>query len=99
VLLACLERPVTPGATLPAGELLGDLHMASGAPRAALAAFEESNRRVPGRLNTLLGLAQASLALEDSVSAEAYYDQIIAGSSAASDRPGVLEARAFLGGR
>jgi tetratricopeptide (TPR) repeat protein len=92
------KHPVTPGATIPANELIGNMYLAIGDAGAAREAFLESNRRVPGRLNTLLGLARASLALGDSPSATAYYEQVVATTAETSRRSGVAEARAFLDG-
>jgi tetratricopeptide (TPR) repeat protein len=92
------KHPVTPGATLPAGELLGDAYMALGEPESARNAYAASNDRIPGRLNSLLGLARASIALDDPTSARVYYAEIERRASRSSDRPGVIEARAFAKG-
>jgi tetratricopeptide (TPR) repeat protein len=57
------KHPVTPAPTLPAEELLGDLHMESGKPEEALAAYRRSLELHPNRLNSLIGAARAALAL------------------------------------
>lgn len=92
------KHPVTPGATLPAGELLGDAYLALGDAELARDAYSASNDRIPGRLNSLLGLARASVALDDPTSAHAYYSEILSRTTASSDRAGVVEARAFTDG-
>lgn len=89
------KHPVTPGATLPAGELLGDAYFAMGQAELAREAYATSNERIPGRLNSLLGLARTSVALDDLASARTYYQEILSRSAGSSNRPGVLEARAF----
>jgi len=92
------KHAVTPGATLPAAEVLGDLYMALGERESARDAYAASNIRVPGRLNTLLGLARTSVALSDTASARVYYSEIASRTTEGSDRPGIEEARAFPGG-
>ena len=54
------KHPVTPGAILPAREQVGELMLAFGRPAEALAEFEASLRRTPGRYNSILGAAQAA---------------------------------------
>jgi tetratricopeptide (TPR) repeat protein len=92
------KHPVTPGPTLPARELLGDLHLALGEPGPARDAYRASNDVAPGRLNTLLGLARASVALGEPEAARAYYAAILEGAAPSSTRAGVSEARAFIDG-
>jgi tetratricopeptide (TPR) repeat protein len=91
------KHPVTPGPTIPAREFLGDLYAALGEPGPARDAYRASNNRAPGRFNTLLGLARSSAALGDDRAARDYYRALLDGAVASSTRPGVLEARAFLG--
>jgi tetratricopeptide (TPR) repeat protein len=92
------KHPVTPGATLPALELLGDLYLAMDEPALARDAYDESNRYAPGRFNTILGLARAAVALGDADSARSHYGALMSGSAASSNRAGVREARAYLAG-
>jgi Tfp pilus assembly protein PilF len=54
------KHPVTPGAILPARELLGDLLLAVGRPADALKAYQASLVRAPRRARSLLGGAQAA---------------------------------------
>ncbi|HEU5238746.1 MAG TPA: hypothetical protein VFU37_16565 [Pyrinomonadaceae bacterium] len=56
------KHAVTPGPTLPAAELLGDLLMEQRRPREALAAFKRSLELYPRRFNSLLGTVQAARA-------------------------------------
>jgi len=57
------KHPVTPGPTLPAEELLGDLLMELKDFRGALAAYRRSLASYPQRLNSLKGAAQAGRAM------------------------------------
>ncbi len=54
------KAPVTPGPTLPARELLGDLLMEQKEPAKALAAYSRSLELYPNRRNSMLGLARAT---------------------------------------
>lgn len=93
------KHPVTPGAIVPAEELLGDLHHELRDFRAARAAYEASDARVPGRFNTILGLARTSDALGDAASARSHYQRLLAIAAPSSMRAGVEEARAYLARR
>ena len=55
------KRPVTPGAVLPARELLADMLGAMHHPEAALAEYEAVLRDSPGRYNSLHGAMHAAL--------------------------------------
>jgi len=89
---------VTPGPTLPALELLGDLFMEQQRPADALAAYRRSLEVYPRRFNGTLGAARAARALGDEASARLYFGQLleIAGGSA---RPPLKEAELYLTGR
>ena len=54
------KAPVTPGPTLPAEELLGDLLMAQKQPAKALVAYQRSLELYPKRRNSVLGAARAA---------------------------------------
>ena len=54
------KHPVTPGPTLPAQELLGDLLMEQKKPAEALAAYKRSLELYPNRLNSLRGAERAA---------------------------------------
>jgi len=53
------KSPVTPGAVLPAREMLGDLLMELNQPEKALEAYEATLKDSPNRLNGLSGAARA----------------------------------------
>jgi tetratricopeptide (TPR) repeat protein len=53
------KHAVTPGPTLPAEELLGDMLMEQGYPSAALVAYRRALSLYPNRLNSTLGAARA----------------------------------------
>ncbi|HEY6547675.1 MAG TPA: hypothetical protein VI589_07205 [Vicinamibacteria bacterium] len=54
------KHPVTPGAVLPAREMLADLLLDQGDPTAALREYETSLTTVPGRFNSLAGGVRAA---------------------------------------
>ncbi len=59
------KHAVTPGPTLPAHELLGDLYLDMGRPADALSAYRRAMELYPRRFNSLLGAALAARALGD----------------------------------
>ncbi|MGQ0429021.1 MAG: tetratricopeptide repeat protein [Gammaproteobacteria bacterium] len=58
------KHAVTPGPTLPAYELLGDMWMAQKQPDKALAAYRRSLELYPNRANSLRGAARAEQAMK-----------------------------------
>src|SRR5207253_7897112 len=54
------KHPVTPGAVLPAREMLGDLLLELGRPQVAFAAYEQSLKSAPARFNSYQGAALAA---------------------------------------
>ncbi len=54
------KHPVTPGAILPARELLADMLLEMGRPGEALAEYQASLREAPGRFNSLYGAGRAA---------------------------------------
>ena len=94
--LATPKHAVTPGPTLPAQELLGDLLMEQGRPAEALAAYERSLELWPRRFNSLLGAARAARASGDAVRARRYYGELL-GVAGGGTRVSTLdEARGFV---
>ncbi|HTL32123.1 MAG TPA: hypothetical protein VL326_03305, partial [Kofleriaceae bacterium] len=74
------KPPVTPAATLPAGEVLGDLFLELGRADDALAAYRIALQRFPRRFNTTLGIARALAAKHDDAgAAQAYCDLLTIG--------------------
>ena len=70
------KAAVTPGPLAPARELLGDLLLALGRPREALAEYRATLRREPNRYLTLEGARRAALAAGDSAAAAEYAAQV-----------------------
>jgi tetratricopeptide (TPR) repeat protein len=90
------KHPVTPGAVLPARELLGDLLLEQGQSAAALVEYAASLRHAPNRFNTLYGAARAASLAGQTARAAEIYGRLVALASAEARRPELAEARAFL---
>jgi tetratricopeptide (TPR) repeat protein len=91
------KHPVTPGPLLPARELLGDLLLELDRPAEALAAYERTLEREPGRARALFGAARAAEAAGDRSRARAHFtalQQLMAEADAG--RPEAAAARAYL---
>jgi hypothetical protein len=89
------KHPVTPGAILPAREQLGELLLELNQPMHALAEYESSLMRAPGRLASLYGAARASKLTGDTTKARSYWSQLIDLTAAGDEsRPEVKEGRA-----
>jgi tetratricopeptide (TPR) repeat protein len=90
------KHAVTPGPTMPAHELLGDLLLEQRRPAEALAAYRRALELYPRRFNSVLGAARAARASRDTGTARAFYRELLA-IAAVGNRATVLsEARAFL---
>ena len=70
------KSPVTPGAILPAREMLGDLLLELNQPQKALDSYERSLKDSPNRLNGLSGAARAAQSAGDVAKARGYYAQL-----------------------
>lgn len=91
------KSPVTPGAIVPARELLGEMLLELGRPAEALKEFETSNRPAPNRFRGLYGAARAAELSGNGEKARAYYAKLVALSGKAdSERPELLDAKTFL---
>jgi tetratricopeptide (TPR) repeat protein len=91
------KHPVTPGAVLPAREMLGDLLLEQGRTEEALAAYETSLQSAPGRFRSLAGAARAAGRAGSPAKARDYYAKLLALSEKSDgSRPETAEARAFL---
>ncbi|MGA2095882.1 MAG: hypothetical protein ABSH39_06255 [Candidatus Acidiferrum sp.] len=91
------KLPVTPGAVVPARELLGEMLLAAKQPVSALEAFEASLQLTPERFNSLYGAAQAAQLAGDRAKASADYAKLLANCpKPAADLPELREARLFL---
>src|SRR5437867_8477154 len=71
------KHPVTPGAVLPARELLGDLLLELGRPTDAAGAYAASLARQPNRARSLFGAARAAELAGDRTTARARYRQYL----------------------
>ncbi|HSA56064.1 MAG TPA: hypothetical protein VLE53_10185 [Gemmatimonadaceae bacterium] len=90
------KHAVTPGPTIPAEELLGDLLMARRTPAEALPAYRRSLESYPRRFNSVLGAARAARATGDSAAARVYYGQLLELAPRSVRRAPFDEARAFM---
>lgn len=97
--VATPKHAVTPGPTLPAYELLGDLYLEQKKPAQALAAYRSSLKSYPRRFNSLLGAAQAARSVGDAASARAFYSQLLEVAATDSTRLPIKEAKQYLAGR
>jgi tetratricopeptide (TPR) repeat protein len=71
------KHPVTPGAVLPARELLGDLYLELNQPSKALIEYERSLQDSPNRLNGLYGAGRSAELAGHSVKSRQYYNKLI----------------------
>jgi tetratricopeptide (TPR) repeat protein len=90
------KHAVTPGPTLPAEELLGDLLMEQKQAAAALAAYRRALELYPNRFNSVSGAARAARALNERRLASRFYRQLLQGSERQTQRPALKEARNYL---
>ncbi len=93
------KHAVTPGPTLPAQELLGDLLLAQQQPKEALGAYRRSLELYPQRLNSLIGAARAARRSGEKELAASFYRDLIDGAKIAADHPAAVEAQHFLESR
>ncbi|HYO79979.1 MAG TPA: hypothetical protein VES20_01150 [Bryobacteraceae bacterium] len=91
------KHPVTPGALLPARELLADLLLESDKAEAALREYERVLQTAPRRFNATAGAAKAAARSGDKVKARAYAQQLIdIARNAEAVRPELDWARTYL---
>lgn len=93
------KHPVTPGPTLPAHELLGDLLMEQKQPAEALAAYKRSMELYPRRFNGLLGAARAASALGDESLARTFYQELLEVADGGTRQPALKEAQSHVAQR
>jgi tetratricopeptide (TPR) repeat protein len=90
------KSAVTPGAVLPARELLGDMLMELNHPGEALHEYEAALRSAPNRFNSLSGAARAAQLSGDQNTARKYYQQLlILCKNADGDRPELRDAKIY----
>ncbi len=91
------KHPVTPGAIVPARELLGELLLELREPQHALKEFEASLRVLPNRFNGLFGAAKAAEMSGDRNKASMFYAKLTAlGERGDGSRPELQAAKKFL---
>jgi hypothetical protein len=92
------KPPVTPAATLPASELLGDLLLELARSQEAASAYRDSLRRFPRRFNATLGLARALAAAGDERGAAATYCELLALGANGTRARALDDARRYAAG-
>jgi len=90
------KPPVTPGPTLPANEMLGDMLMAQNQHAGALAAYRKSLEAYPRRFNSLFGAARAAHEIGDDAATRKACQDLLDVAAQTSQRPAIAEARAWL---
>jgi len=91
------KHPVTPGAILPARDLLGDMLIDMGEPAKALIAYEKSLQISPNRFYSLYGAGYAAELSGNSEKAQKYYQELInVAANVDSPRPRVDKAREYI---
>ena len=91
------KPPVTPGAIVPARELLAEMLLEVNRPADALIEFEAALEDAPNRFRSLYGAARAAEQAGDVDSARKYYSKILDVAQVAdADRPELREARNFV---
>lgn len=93
------KAAVTPGPTLPAHELLGDLLLEQKQPAEALAAYKRSLELYPRRFNGLLGAARAAHALGDAPLARTFYQSLLEVAEGGTRQPALKEAQGYVAQR
>jgi hypothetical protein len=91
------KHPATPGALIPARELLGDLLLEHKDATRALQEYQAVLRTDPNRFRSVLGMARAAMLAGDDATAREGYRQLVAlASKADMERPELAEAKHFL---
>lgn len=90
------KHAVTPGPTLPAHELLGDLLLEQDRPAEALVAYKRAVEPYPRRFNGLLGAARAARKAGNETDARSFYGQLLKLSESGGGREALAEARTYL---
>jgi tetratricopeptide (TPR) repeat protein len=91
------KHPVTPGAVLPALELLGDMLLQLNKPEKAMMAYEASLKGSPNRLNSLYGAARTAELTGSRQKASGYYAKVVAlAAGADTQRASLIHAKKFV---
>jgi tetratricopeptide (TPR) repeat protein len=95
---ATSKNPVTPGALLPAREMLGDLYLELNRPKDALIQYELSLKNNPNRFNTLYSAGKSAELSGDTKKAKFYYSELLKlNKDPKSNRQQIVYARNFIG--
>jgi tetratricopeptide (TPR) repeat protein len=86
------KHAVTPGAVLPAREMLAQLLVSANRPQEAVAEFELVLKIAPNRFNALYGAATAAEASGDEVAAQRYFRKLTE-VAVGDERPELVAAR------
>ena len=91
------KHPVTPGAIVPAREMLADLLLELNRPAESLREYEASLKVAPGRFNGVAGAARAADLSGDRGKARAFYASLVElGKASQPPRAELKTARTFL---
>ncbi len=91
------KSPVTPGPIVPVRELLAELLIEAGQPKAAITEFEKSMTREPRRFRSVAGALRAAVAAKDTVRARKYAASLLTlAKGAAPGRPEISEAQKLV---
>ena len=90
------KHAVTPGPTIPALELLGDLLLELKQPAPALDAYMGALARYPNLFNSVLGSARAARASGANAMSRTYYQQLLRLADGGGRKEILAEARAFI---
>ena len=91
------KHPVTPGAILPAREMLGDLLSELNQPALALKEYETVLEISPNRFNSIYGVARSAELSGDASKARTYYERLVAlGNQSDGSRPELQQAKKYL---
>ena len=92
------KNPVTPGALLPAREMLGDLLLEMNRPTEALQQYELSLKHNPNRFNSLYGAGKSAELSGDVKKAKLYFDELLKlNKDPNSNRPQTTYAKYSVG--
>ena len=91
------KSPVTPGAVIPARELLGDMLLELKQPGQAVGEFEAALRASPNRFNSLYGAGRAAELVGEGEKAKNFYAKLVAiCDHADTERAELRTAQGFL---
>lgn len=94
------KHPVTPGAIVPARELLGEMLLEQGDSKEALKEFEAAMLVSPNRFNGLYGAAKAAEMSGDQTKARSFYAKLLSLSERSDGQRVELQAaKTFLAGK